>query len=102
MEACLERLKTFRKGDPHTCQRIWDVIKLIRVDRKAATMDNVVRYYGKSHNVEYDVLKKELELLVEDKLIIKKISAPVKGSNKGVEQTIYCIPVSFHHIFTCC
>ena len=46
-------LKIYRQGDPLTCQRIWDLIKDLRVERKlAATKENVVQEYCKKYNVE--------------------------------------------------
>jgi hypothetical protein len=79
-------LKVCRRGDPLTCQRIWDVIKEIRIERKlATTKDNVVQEYCKKYNVE--------SKYVEDKLILQKTIAVAKGSNEGVEQNIFVIPV---------
>ena len=101
MEALVDRLKTFRQGDPLTCQRIWDVIKQIRVNRKAANRENIVRIFSNKFKIEVDSLCEQLEFLVEDKLIIKKASSIVKGSNKGVEQIVYSIPVSFYHHIAC-
>ena len=98
----VDRLKTFRQGDPLTCQRIWDVIKQIRGEhRKAANLESIVRSFCKKFNVEVEFLETQLELLVEDKLIIKKASSIRKGSNKGAEQIVYSIPVSFYHHIAC-
>lgn len=93
MEVCSNHLKVYRRGDPLTCQRVWDVIKQLKVDHKPSTIENVIRYCYKSFNVESKFLEKQISFLVEDKLIIQKTSAPSKGSSKGVEHTIFCIPV---------
>lgn len=91
-------LKVYRQGDPLTCQRIWDVIKDLRVERKlATTKENVVQEYCKKHNAEGKFVKEQLKFLTEDKLILQKTIAAVKGSNKGVEQIIYVIPVRNIH-----
>ena len=103
METRDDPIKTFRQGDHLTCQRIWDVIKQIRVNRKAANRENIVRIFSNKFNIEVDSLCEQLEFLVEDKLIIKKASSIVKGSNKGVEQIVYSIPVSlYHHVIYPC
>ncbi|XP_057371242.1 zinc finger MYND domain-containing protein 11-like [Daphnia carinata] len=94
MEACLPQTKVYRRGDPLTCQRIWDAIKVIKYDRKSATAENISRYCCKNYNLEGKLVKGQLDLLVEDNLIIKKSTAPVKGCNKGVEQTIFAIPLA--------
>jgi hypothetical protein len=87
-------LKVCRRGDPLTCQRIWDVIKEIRIERKlATTKDNVVQEYCKKYNVESKYVEEQLKLFVEDKLILQKTIAVAKGSNEGVEQNIFVIPV---------
>ena len=101
METRVDRFKTFRQGDPLICQRIWDVIKQIRADRKAANLENVVRFFCKKFNVEVEFLETQLDLLVEDKLIMKKASSIIKGNNKGSEQIVYSIPVSFYHHIAC-
>ncbi|KAK4019314.1 hypothetical protein OUZ56_001339 [Daphnia magna] len=93
METCSTQLKVYRRGDPFTCQRIWDAIKVIKFDRKSATAENIIRYCCKHYNLEGKFVKGQLGLLVEDNLILKKSSAPVKGCNKGVEQTIFAIPL---------
>lgn len=98
METCSTQLKVYRRGDPFTCQRIWDAIKVIKFDRKSATAENIIRYCCKHYNLEGKFVKGQLGLLVEDNLILKKSSAPVKGCNKGVEQTIFAIPVRQNHI----
>ena len=91
-------LKIYRQGDPLTCQRIWDLIKDLRVERKlAATKENVVQEYCKKYNVEGKYVREQLKLLLEDKLILQKTIATVKGSNKGIEQNIYVIPVRNGH-----
>ena len=38
-------------------------------------------------------MKEQLKFLTEDKLILEKTVAAVKGSNKGVEQSIYVVPL---------
>jgi hypothetical protein len=87
-------LKVCRRGDPLTCQRIWDVIKELRIERKlATTKENVVKEFCNKYNVEGKYVKEQLKLLVEDKLILQKTIAAVKGSKKGVEQNIFVIPV---------
>ena len=87
-------LKVFRRGDPLTCQRIWDDIKELRIERKlATTKENIVQEYCKKHNSEGKYVKEQLKFLVEDKLILQKTIAVVKGSKKGVEQNIFVIPV---------
>ena len=89
METRANQLKVLRQGDPLTCQRIWDAIIL---GRKPATLENVVHYCCQNFKVESEYLKQQVGLLVEDGLITKKISA--KANSRGVEQSVYCIPVS--------
>lgn len=86
--------KVYRQGDPLTCQRIWDVIKQIRLDRKSPTAENILRYYCKSFDISADVMDQQLKFLCHDSLILQKVTAPVKGCNKGVEQIVFCIPVN--------
>jgi hypothetical protein len=38
-------------------------------------------------------VEEQLKLFVEDKLILQKTIAVAKGSNEGVEQNIFVIPV---------
>ena len=90
MEALVDRLKTFRQGNPLSCQRFWDVIRQIRADRKAANPENVVRIFSEKFNFDDAFVRQELELLVEDKLIVEKKSSV----NRDDEQVVYCIPVS--------
>lgn len=98
METCSSQPKVYRRGDPLTCQRIWDAIKVIKFDRKSATVENITRYCCKNFNLEGKFVKGQLELLLEDNLILKKTIAPIKGCNKGVEQAFFAIPVRLNHI----
>lgn len=93
METVQSKLKVFRQGDALTCQRIWDAIKLAKVDRKAPTANTILRYCCKKFNISAEFFQEQLGMLVKDQLIIENVTAPSKGSNKGVEQVIYSIPV---------
>lgn len=86
--------KCRRKGDPATCQKIWDAIKHLRHDRKSVTSENIIRFVNKNYNVSERYVEREIPRLVEDGLIIEKKAVTTKGANKGSEQTVYLIPVS--------
>ena len=98
-ETRLSILKIYRQGDPLTCQRIWDVIKDLKIERKLTpTKENIVHEYCRKHNVEGKYVKEQIRFLTEDKLILLKSIAGGKGNKKDT-QNIYVIPVrKYKHI----
>ena len=90
METLRKKLKTYRRGDPFTCQRIWDALKQLKNDRKSTSADHILKYCCRSFLIDKDTLTQQLEFLVEDKLLVQRVL--VKG--QGVEVAVYHIPVT--------
>ena len=52
MEGSNTKLEIRRRADPFFCQRIWDALKLCRLDRKASTKENIIKYCTKLPNLD--------------------------------------------------
>ncbi len=84
-----------RRGDPLSCQRIWDAIKACRKDKHPATLENIQKKCALLYPTMDDkmMIGEQLKYLVLDKLIMKNTVMSSKGSNKGSEYFVYSIPV---------
>ena len=94
MEGSNTKLEIRRRADPFFCQRIWDALKLCRLDRKASTKENIIKYCTKLPNLEADEIEEQINFMTSDKLLIQKTHVQSKERNRGIEHVIYCTPVS--------
>lgn len=92
-----------RRGDPLSCQRIWDAIKACRKDKHPTTLENIQKKCVLLYPSMDDkmMIAEQLKYLVIDKLVLRNTVMSSKGSNKGTEYFVYSIPVSTHFLLLC-